>query len=62
MIIHDYTPQVELFKATFNYTDQDFEDWQDQERHYLSAVLREPEYDILAVSYIESLNVLAKAQ
>jgi hypothetical protein len=53
---------VNALKIARGFSDDDFETWQSEELEYLSNVAAEPEYDVLAVAYVEALEALAKAQ
>jgi hypothetical protein len=61
-IIAEYTPQVELFKSQFQITDKDFEQWRRDEFSYLTQLSKDPEHDVLAVSYVEALQSLSAAE
>jgi hypothetical protein len=61
-IISSYVPEIERFKQTFGYQDDDFLRWRDEEIEYLSNLSREPEHDILATAYVEALQTLHHAE
>jgi hypothetical protein len=61
-IIDNYTPEVEQLKRTFNYKDEDFVMWRQEEMECLCNLAREPEYDVLATSYVEALEALQHAE
>jgi hypothetical protein len=49
-------------KIARGFLDEDFERWRSEELDYLKNLAAEPEYDVLAVAYVEALEALAKAQ
>jgi hypothetical protein len=60
--IRNFTPEVDNFKCTFGYSDDDFQNWRLEEQDYLLGLDHEPECGALAISYVECLQELAKAQ
>ncbi|KAF8592627.1 hypothetical protein K439DRAFT_1643685 [Ramaria rubella] len=59
-IIKEYTPHVNLLKQTLKLEDSDFECWHAEELQYLHNLEKEPESDVLTVSYVEALQALAE--
>ncbi|KAF8447614.1 hypothetical protein L210DRAFT_3609890 [Boletus edulis BED1] len=55
-IIDQYTKQLQAFKRTTGFTDEDFEQWYNEEKTYLHDCAKEPKGTALAVEYVELLQ------
>ncbi|KAF7968607.1 hypothetical protein HWV62_30025 [Athelia sp. TMB] len=62
VIIRDYTPQIAAFKVQFLVTDADIEGWVETKLKFLQDLKDEPEECVLAVSYVDTLILLQKAE
>jgi hypothetical protein len=61
-IISEYGPEIEHFKAIHSLEDADFERWHTEELEYLESAHTESVTDIAAITYVEALQNLEKAQ
>jgi hypothetical protein len=61
-IIADHTPEIVEYSRTFRYGADDFAAWRVEELAYLRSLTREPEDDVLAMSYVEALRDLELAE
>jgi hypothetical protein len=54
---------LDLFKSTFHYQNQDFENWKkEEEEEYLSGLQKTPEHTASAIAYVEKLQNLKDTQ
>jgi len=61
-IINDLSPAVEELKLALKVADADFERWNAEELEFLETLAAESEDDIEAMTYVEALQSLAKAE
>jgi Kyakuja-Dileera-Zisupton transposase len=61
-IIKEYSKEIDNFKTTRGFSNEDFENWRTEELDYLMTVAAKLEYDVHVVAYVEALEALAKAQ
>ncbi|KAG1785797.1 uncharacterized protein HD556DRAFT_1456348 [Suillus plorans] len=61
-IIDDLSPAVKELKLALNISDGDFERWNMEELEFLETLTEETEEDIEAMTYVEALRSLAKAE
>ncbi|KAG1749252.1 hypothetical protein EDB19DRAFT_2036549 [Suillus lakei] len=61
-IIDDLSPAVEELKLALKISDGDFERWNMEELEFLESLAEEQEGDIEAMTYVDTLQSLAKAE
>jgi hypothetical protein len=61
-IIDDLSPAVEELKLALNISDEDFERWNMEEFEFLETLTEETDEDVEAMTYVEALQSLAKAE
>jgi hypothetical protein len=61
-IIDDLSPAVEELKLALKISDGDFERWNMEELEFLESLAEEQEGDIEAMTYVDALQSLAKAE
>ncbi|KAG2087255.1 uncharacterized protein F5147DRAFT_588159 [Suillus discolor] len=61
-IIDDLSPAAEELKLVLNISDEDFERWNMEEFKFLETLTEETDEDVEAMTYVEALQSLAKAE
>ncbi|KAH7917652.1 hypothetical protein BV22DRAFT_1108532 [Leucogyrophana mollusca] len=61
-IISEFSTGLDNFKRDKNLTDEDFVRWKDEELQYLENSAKEPEYNTMAVKYVDELQKLRYAE
>lgn len=61
-IINDDTVALEEAKKSLDINDDDLERWHKEETEYFKTIGTEPEYDVLSVAYVESLQELREIE
>ncbi|KAG1880023.1 hypothetical protein F4604DRAFT_1679156 [Suillus subluteus] len=61
-IIDDLSPAIEELKLVLNISDGDFKHWNIEELEFLETLTEETDEDVEAMTYVEALQSLAKAE
>lgn len=61
-IVNDLSPAIEELKLALKITDADFERWNTEELEFLETLTEESEEDFEAMTYVEALRSLTKAE